>query len=353
MSKQYDLSKENQILHSENRKLRERLLELYSQINTLSSLSENLNVDLNKLTVKQNNSDYFFVLNERTILPTGAIYSASLSPVKDLIALAGFNGSINIVSSSLKQIKTIQAHSQACRDLYWGSSGLISCGFDKLLKIWDVEKDVSQDYNTGGLCHAVCGLRENDNSIFAASGKKIFWIDKRRDTPVTISTPSKTTAVCTYKNYIIYGEYDGHIRVVDKRSLQSNYLYEKKLDNSPISSFSRVLSSGVCVITTTTTKPVLLKIEENKFILSSLQFEKPTRFGTRADIIEKNIIFSGEFATVCGGRMGSFADGYSQPIPLEDIGGFDYGAIFISNLAQKVLTYSEDGTVTVYSLAQK
>ena len=355
------LSEENQILQSENRRLRERLLELYLQINTLSSVSQANGIPLTNASNNQYISskklvgEYQFVQTERSILPTGAIYSAALNPKADRIALAALNGTVTIITGSLSTVAQIQAHSLSCRDVFWGEVGLISCGFDKFVKIWDVEKQTSQDFNTGGLTHAVCGTESDPNTIYAAATDNVFWIDKRRPSPITITVDSPATAVTTYGDYIIYGDTTGRIKYLDKRKMDEVYEIFMDGESGAVSSLSKVISGGRFVVTTAKGKPVLMSQTDSgeEPAPTGLSYEAPMRFGCRADITEKNLIFSGEFATLCGGRMAAFIDGDSgEPMLFEDVGGFDYGAIFINNIAQKVLTYSEDGVVTLYSLRQ-
>ena len=354
------LSEENQILQSENRRLRERLLELYLQINTLSSVSQANGIPLsnstnnNTISSKKLIGEYQFVKSERSIMPTGAIYSAALNPKGDRVALAALNGTVTIITGSLAQVQCLQAHSLACRDVYWGEVGLVSCGFDKFVKIWDVEKQTSQDFNTGGLTHAVCGSEIDPNTVFAAASDNVFWIDKRRPSPINISVDSPATAVTTYNDYIIYGDKSGTIKYLDKRKMDEVYSIFLDGENGPVSSLTKVISGGRFVVTTSKGRPILMADgSDDEPIPTGLSYEAPMRFGCRADIMESNLMFSADFATLCGGRMAAFIDGDSgQPMLFEDVGGFDYGAIFINNIAQKVLTYSEDGVVTIYSLRQ-
>ena len=355
------LSEENQILQSENRRLRERLLELYLQINTLSSVSQANGIQLthsssnNHISSKKLVGEYQFVQTERSIMPTGAIYSAALNPKADRIALAALNGTVTIITGSLSPVHCIQAHSLSCRDVYWGEVGLISCGFDKFVKIWDVEKQTSQDFNTGGLTHAVCGSESDANTLYAAASDNVFWIDKRRPSPITITADSPATAVTTYNDYIIYGDTEGRIHYLDKRKMDEVFQIFLDGGSGPVSSLTKVISGGRFVVTTAKGKPVLMaeSSDSDQPTPTGLAYEAPMRFGCRADITEKNLIITGDFATLCGGRMAAFIDGDGgEPMLFEDVGGFDYGAIFINNIAQKVLTYSEDGVVTIYSLRQ-
>lgn len=352
-----NLSQENQILQSQNRRLRERLLQLYLQINQLTSISEangipvSTNQQQNHLSSKKLVGEYSFVKSERMILPNGAIYSATFNPKVDKVALAALNGSVTICSPQLKTTATIQAHSLACRDVFWSDAGLISCGFDKIMKIWDVEHQTSQDFYTGGLTHAVCGSDSDSNVLFAAASDNVFWVDKRRPSPITISVPSPATAVSTFDNLIIYGDYDGVLTAIDRRALHEGNKWEIPLGGGAFSHISKVLPSGKFVVTTAKSQPILIELDDEPHS-TLMAYEAPMRFGCRADITEKNLIFSGDFATLCGGRMAGFCDGLGEPFLFEDVGGFDYGAIFINNIAQKVLTYSEDGVITVYSLKQ-
>ena len=352
MSQMFLLSEENQALQSKNRKLRERLLELYLQINTLSVISDDLDISQKKISFSPSNLDDFsFVKSEHKILSTGAIYSAAVSPSSDLTALASINGDLTILTTNLKHVSTLKAHSLSCRDVYWGKSGLFSCGFDKFIKIWDLETQKSQDIQTGGLCHQVCGTDLDLSSIFCATGSSCLWFDKRRQTPLKISNDSPITSVTTFQNLIIYGGYDGKIYSVDKRSLHSGPLWSLNLNGGSISSLSKFLNTGQCIITTTKSQPVLLEIN-NDIKTTILGYESPMRFGCRADITEKNLIFGSDFSTVCGGRMASFCSGLSDVYIFEDVSGFDYGGIFLSDLGQKVLTYSEDGVISIWTIKQ-
>jgi len=350
-----NLSEENQALQSENKNLRERLLELYLQINTLSTISHDFAIPIPSNGKSGTNSpiasDYSFIQTEHTILQTGAVYSAAVSPSGDQVALSSINGAVTILTSSLKPVITLNAHNLSCRDVFWGASSLVSCGFDKTVKVWDVEKQKSQDIGTGGLCHSVCGHSNDSNSILCATGESVLWIDKRRQTPVRIPHDSPITSVTTFRDQIIYGGYDGSIYAVDKRALQNGSIWKIGLEGGAVSSLSRVLVEGQCVVTTSKSQPVLLEIN-TKVNTSLLAFEPPMRFGCRADITEKNLIFGSDFSSVCGGRMAAFCSGLSEPFLFEDVGGFDYGAIFLSEIAQKVLTYSEDGVIAVWSIKQ-
>lgn len=365
-----NLSEKNLNLQSENRRLRERILELYVQINTLSSISEDLginqpnNADNHYQPSKQNKADlgtYKFVQSERTILPGGATYSAALEPKGENIAVASLSGSITILTSSLKSTATLRSHSLSCRDVYWSSSGLVSCGFDKKIKFWDLNTMTSQDVDTNGLAHSIGGLEDDPNSIFVAAGDQIFWIDRRRQTPITIAAETQATAVTCYKNYLLFGGYDGFVNVVDKRSLNAGKIAHLNINGGPISSLSRVLSSnGTCVVTPSFTSPELLIIDNNDTGSNNgikqrkLNIESPNRFGCRSDITDKSLIFDGDFATICGGKNATFWDGVtdSKPQLLDNVGGFIYGALFLTNISQKVITYSEDGIVSIWSLRQ-
>ncbi|KAK8852443.1 hypothetical protein M9Y10_017419 [Tritrichomonas musculus] len=361
-----NLSEKNQNLQSENRRLRERILELYVQINTLSSISDELGINQTKPTEsrypipKQNKADigtYKFVQSERTILPGGATYSAALEPKGENIAVASLSGTITILTSSLKSTATLRSHSLSCRDVYWSSSGLVSCGFDKKIKFWDLNTLTSQDIDADGLAHSIGGLENDPNSIFVAAGDQIFWIDRRRQTPITIAAETQATAVTCYKNYLLFGGYDGFVNVVDRRSLNSGKISHIDINGGPISSLSRVVdSTGFCIATPSYTSPELLIIDEssNDIKRKKLNIDSPNRFGCRSDITDKSLIFDGDFATICGGKNATFWDGVqdSEPQLLDNVGGFIYGALFMTNISQKVLTYSEDGIVSIWSLRQ-
>lgn len=357
-----NLSEKNQNLQSENRRLRERLLELYVQINTLASLSDDLGINIEndaenkyepaKKQLKPLRS-WRFIQSENTILPGGAIYSAAIDPKSDNVALASLSGNITIMPASLKVGITINAHTLACRDVYWGSVGLVSCGFDKYIRIWDVQTQTSQNISTKSLAHSVCGLDDDSNTVFGASGDQVFWVDTRRQTPITLFAGAPVTAVSCTQNLLLFGGYDGFVSVVDRRSLHAGTLAHLDIGGPPISSLSRVLPTGQCIATTTKNRPNMIVIGDN-IEQHELPIEAPGRFGCRADITEKSLIFDGDYATVCGGKMAIFCDGAkgSRPQYFEDVGGFEYGAIFMTNISQKVLTYSEDGVVTVWSLRQ-
>jgi hypothetical protein len=95
--------------------------------------------------------------------------------------------------------------------------------------------------------------------------------------------------------------------------------------------------------------PLVLQIGETVG-QQELKIEAPRRFGCRADITGKGIVFRGEFAAICGGKMVTFMDGdQGCPQPFETLGGFQYGAIFITSIAPKILTYSEDGIVALWA----
>ncbi|KAH0789751.1 WD repeat-containing protein 5B isoform X2 [Histomonas meleagridis] len=359
MDQSQNLSEKNKSLQTENRRLRERLMELYVQINTLNAISDDLGMkaSLSSETLKYRRlssaaaNPFRFAQTESLIIPGGAIYSASMSPKDENIALASLSGSITIMTSDLKTSFVLPGHSLACRDVHWSNIGLVSCGFDKLIKIWDVHSGTSQDFETNGLAHSVCGNADDLNTIFAASGDKIYWIDKRRDTPVTIPSDSPTTAVTLFKDYIIFGGYDGFINIFDKRNLQSGRIAHIDLAGGPISSLSRVLDSGRC-IASTVTSPHKMLIIGNEVNQVDLKNDAPGRFGCRASINDKSLLFEGNHATVCGGKTAVFCDGAAGCVPqmLEDVGGFIYGALFMNDISQKILTYSEDGVVSVWSL---
>ena len=386
-----NLSEKNQNLHSENRRLRERLLELYVQINTLNSISEDLGIKQSQAVdqsryqfFNQNKGLYKFIQSENIVLPGGAIFSADLEPAKgENVAIASHSGTLSILSSQpgLKVASTIEAHSLACRDVYWNSSGsLVSCGFDKKIKFWDFEKSVSvNDIDTEGLAHSICGFKDDPNNVFVAAGEQIYWIDRRRQTPITISAESvqnnndqeieksiitrsfhentcnrnQATAVTCFKDLLLYGGYDGYISIVDRRSLHAGIMAHLDIQGGPISSLSRVLDIGKCIVTSSFKSPEILVIGDT-VEQTELKMEAPGRFGCRSDITDKSLIFNGDFATVCGGKMAVFWDGApdSEPQTFDEISGFVYGALFITNISQKVLTYNEDGVVSIWSLRQ-
>lgn len=357
-----NLSEKNQNLQSENRQLRQKLLELYVQINTLSSISNDLGVPQwkeqeNRKTRKLSRSkirSYKFVQSESTILQGGAIYSAALEPKGENIAVASLSGSITILTSSLRPNATLPSQSFACRDVFWTSSGLVSCGFDKKIKFWDLNKLTSQDIDANGLAHSIGGLQDDPNSVFVAAGDTVFWIDRRRQTPITISAGTQATAVTCYKDYLLYGGYDGYVSIVDKRSLNTGNIAHLNIEGGPISSLSHVLEkSGNCIVTSSYKSPKMLNFGD-KIELKELHVDAPDRFGCRSDITDNSLIFDGDLATICGGKIASFWDGVpdSEPQLLDDVGGFIYGGIFMTNLSQKLLTYSEDGIISIWSLRQ-
>lgn len=356
MEQSQNLSEMNQNLQIENRRLRERLLDLYVQINSLTSFSEEIGISASQEAAKyrriSNATPYRFVQQECMVLPGGAIYSASLGPRGDVFALGSLSGAITLMSSDLRTSCVLSGHSLACRDVCWSDVGLISCGFDHMIKLWDVQEGkVLREFDTGGLAHSVCGTERDANCIFAASGNKIFWIDTRRTTPITVSSDSQATAVTCWNDYIIYGGYDGRLNVLDRRNIQGGRISGVDLGGGPISSFSRVLSSGQFVASTVRAPHQLVQIGD-EITRTSMQCDAPGRFGCRAAISEKSMIFEGDYEAVCGGKMGIFFEGNSGNIPqiLDDVNGFIYGALFITKLAHKVLTYSEDGVVSLWSL---
>lgn len=352
------LPEKNQNLQSHNKRLREHLLQLYIQINTLSAISEEVGTpDDNPVSSRshRNISSYTFSRSESLVIPGGACYAAAMDPKEENVALAALNGSITIVSDGLKQKEVLQAHEFGCRDVHWDSSGLISCGLDKKIKLWDVEKGSGQVIcDTGALCHSVCGLAGDANLVFAAGGDQIFWIDKRRPTPITIAAGQSATSVSSFNNMLLYGGYDGFIDIMDRRMLQAGPVAHLELGGGPISSISHVLESGRCVAMTLNSSPQVLVIGDS-VEQHELMIDPPSRFGCRADITDKNLVFEGDYATVCGGNMAVFCDGAigSAPQVLENFGGFQYGAIFMTNISQKILTYSEDGVVSIWSLRER
>ena len=369
-----NLSEKNQSLQSENRRLRERLLELYVQIDSLSAIAEDKGIfeQTDSTEEKQNllsntgnlfskNPNYIqqrskpefeFNQTENIILPGGAIYSATVNPKSTFIAVGSLSGTITILTHNLKTSSTLNGHSFACRDVIWGSPGLISCGFDKTIRIWDVETNTNQCFETNGLAHSVTVLEGDENSIFAAAGTHIYWIDKRRQTPITISSECKTTAVSSFQDYILFGGYDGYVNIVDRRHLHGGIISHVSLEGGPISSISKVLPSGQCIGISMNNSPMLIQLNESKTSTKPLPFDPPERFGCRGDIIGKNIIFENDYSTMCGGKMSAFSDGSNTPTLLKDINGFKYGAIFMGNIAQKIITYSEDGVVSMWSAHQ-
>jgi hypothetical protein len=70
---------------------------------------------------------------------------------------------------------------------------LVSCGLDQTIRIWEAEEDSCYTIHTSGLAHSVCGYDSDQNPNFAAAGDHVFWIDSRRDTPITIATAMPTT----------------------------------------------------------------------------------------------------------------------------------------------------------------
>ena len=359
MTQSQNLSEINQNIQIENRRLRERLLELYVQINSLTSFSEDIGIsttlqETSKYRRLSNAAPYRFVQQESMILPGGAIYSASLNPKEDVFALASLSGAITVMSTDLKTSCVLSGHSLSCRDVYWSEIGLISCGFDRKVKLWDVQEGkTSREFETNGLAHSVCGMKNDVNSIFAASGDKIYWIDTRRKTPITVSSESQTTAVTCWNDYIIYGGYDGYLNIMDRRNIQGGKISGIDLGGGPISSFSRVLDSGRFIASTVKAPHQLIQIGD-EIKRTSMPCDAPGRFGCRGAINDKSLIFEGDYEAVCGGKMGIFFEGNSGNIPqiLEDVNGFIYGALFITNLSHKILTYSEDGALSVWSLRQ-
>ena len=349
-----DNIQKNQGLQAENRRLRERLLQLYIQIDSLSAISEDLG-DVPEIhssrRLAKKVANYTFTQTDTVILPGGAVYSAALDPKGENVALASLNGSVAVLTQSLKQSQVLNGHLFSCRDVNWGPAGLVSCGFDKTIRLWDLEKATSQVIETGGLAHGVCGANGDRNTVFAAAGDQIYWIDKRRPTPITIAAGTQATSVTSYNNLLLFGGYDGFINIVDRRALQNGPIAHVELGGGPVSSLSRVLATGRCVATSSNGSPQVLVIGDS-VEQHEMRVEAPGRFGCRADITERNLVFDGDYATVCGGRMAVFCDGAigSSPKALEDVGGFQYGAIFMTNISQKVLSYSEDGVVSVWSL---
>jgi WD40 repeat protein len=345
------LSDKNQSLRSENRRLRERLLELYVQINSLSSITTSLDLPDEKPPASARRlSQYNFIQTDSHFVPGGAIYSAAVDRRGETIALASLSGSIPLLSSELKPAAILTGHSLACRDVFWGSGGLVSCGLDQTIRIWDAEKGSCDTIPTTGLAHSVCGCDSDPNLVFAAAGDYVFWVDRRRDTPITIAAATHATAVTAHESFLAFGGYSGRLHIVDRRALQRGALATIELGGGPVSGLSRSLSSGRCVAVAAAAAPRM--IELNSTECHELEIDPPGRFGCRADIADRGLMFDGDFAVVCGGKSAALIDGAAGGSSrlFESVGGFQYGGVFMTSIYQKILTYSEDGMVSVWSL---
>jgi hypothetical protein len=317
------------------------------QLNTRSSIS----VGLAPLPPSRDDPPrppYQFIRTHSIGLPGGALYSAASDPPGSHIALASLSGSITILTSALKQSTILSGHALACRDVCWTSAGLVSCGFDRTIRIWDVEKSSGQVIETSGLAHSVCRSESDPNSLFAAAGDQILWIDKRRSTPITIAAGSPATAVTAFDHILLFGGYSGAVSVVDRRALQSGRLATVAIGGRPLSALSKCLPGGVCVAMSAGSPPHVLEVGD-VIEQRAMEIEAPGRFGCRADITGRGMVFRGRFAAVCGGKMAAFVDGdEGASQAFESQRGFQYGAIFMSAIAQKILTYSEDGVVALW-----
>lgn len=280
-------AEENKALTAQNRHLRNRLFELYSQLNALTNLSKELSLPKSE-SLKLHS---LFQLTKRVIVPGGAVYSAAVSPLASHLAFASFSGSISIHSSSSFENSTIfKAHSKACRDLIWNSDWLVSVGFDKYVRFWDVDSGKATfELDTNGLANSVCGF--DTSNIYVAAGKSVFWIDPRKPTPIQISTDFTTTAVSVYKNFIIYGGYDEDIFIVDKRNLRN--LHKFSYGATPISSISKTSVTGKILIVCSELNPILLDLETTTSS-KIVGIDSPMRYGCRADIVEKGIFGDAE-----------------------------------------------------------
>ena len=341
-------TEKNQGLQADNRRLKERLLQLYMQIDALSTVSDSLGGTAEK------SGDlapaYGFVQTDSTVIPGGAIYSAALDPQGRRVALASLSGSVTVVSPTLGQQAVLTGHEFACRDVKWGAAGLVSCGFDKTIRIWDVPKAVSQTVPTAGLAHSVCSQDDDQNVVFGAAGDQIYWIDKRRSTPLSIAAGTEATSVACFHDMLLFGGYDGFITIVDRRALQNGPLARIEIDGGPISSISRVIETGRCVVMSSNGPPQVLVVGDT--VQQRIKVDPPMRFGCRADITEHNWLSKTDYAALFGGRDAVFFSG-SEDCPLqrlESIGGFHYGAIFTTAVSHKVLSYSEDGVVSLWSV---
>jgi hypothetical protein len=189
----------------------------------------------------------------------------------------------------------------------------------------------------------------DSNLLFVAAGDQILWIDKRRAAPITIPAGTPATAVTAFNDLLLFGGYSGTVVVVDRRALQSGRVASVNLGKSPVSALSKCIASGRCVAMSADGAPQVLEIGDT-VVHQELKIEAPQRFGSRADIIGKGMVFRGEFSAVCGGKMATFVDGSrGSTRPFESLGGFQYGAIFMTSIAQKILTYSEDGIVALWA----
>jgi WD40 repeat protein len=248
-----------------------------------------------------------------------------VDPRGESTALASLSGSITILNSELKQSAILPGHSLACRDLSWGTAGLVSCGFDKTVRIRSIPKATCQVFETNGLAHSVCGKDSDPNVLFSASGDQIFWIDKRRQTPITVPAGTHARAVTASKDFLLFGGYSGILTLINRRSLQSGPIATVELSGGPVSSLSKVRGSKLCVAVSAWNSPQILELNET-IGQHELHTEPPGRFGCRADITEKGLYFDGDFATVCGGKRVTFIDGVSNTCPqlFESVGGFQY-----------------------------
>jgi WD40 repeat protein len=340
------LSERHRSLCSENRRLRERLLELCGQLNTLSSISDSLDPPAAFAGAAPARA---FARTHSAVLPGGALYCAASDPAGERAALGSLSGSVAVLDAGLRQSAVLAGHALACRDVSWTAAGLASCSFDRTVRLWDLETGASRAIATGGLAHSVARAEGDANALFAAAGDQVLWIDARRAAPIAIPAGAPATAVAVCGDRLLFGGYAGDVAVVDRRALHAGRIATVAVGGGPVSALSRCLPPGICVATSAGAPPRLIEVADT-VVARDLGGDAPGRFGCRADITGRGMVFRGRFAAVCGGKTATFVDGDERLAhPLETPGGFQYGAIFMASIAQKILTYSEDGVVALWA----
>jgi hypothetical protein len=97
------------------------------------------------------------------------------------------------------------------------------------------------------------------------------------------------------------------------------------------SGLSRAFSSGRCVAAAAAPRMIELRITE----CHGLGIDLPRRFGCRSDITDRDHVHRRA----------------EQSLRLyESVRVFQYGGVFVTSISQKILTYSEEGMVSVWSL---
>ncbi|PVU88315.1 hypothetical protein BB560_006382 [Smittium megazygosporum] len=227
-----------------------------------------------------------------------AINAVKFDPSGDYLFLAAQNRLVYLLNSSSGKIfSTYEAHHREVLDLFIdkSSSKFVSCGGDKTVFHWDIERPESprKYYGHTMRINSVC---MNDEGSLIVSGSfdttvQIFDTRSRQKRPIQTLTDAKDSisSVCINQYQIISGSVDGYIRTYDIR--QGSKIFD--CISEPVTCISES-SDNNCILSSSLDNTIRLLDKSDGTLLNSFTGHSNKQYRLKS-CFDKNdeFVFSG------------------------------------------------------------